>query len=245
MTAPLQPTVAPAPLGVEVATRLWVLIVAGIPTGVVVAGLGGRLAMLLLRLTSSPAVDGVTSDDGFEIGRFTLAGTYNLLMVGAAVGVIGAAAYRAVAPWLLGPGWFRRLTTAAGSGAVVGSMLVHDDGVDFRVLTPTWLAVGLFVALPALFAVAIGAAVDRVADGVPRPGRRHWLVAAVLVAAFPFTILVIAVAALVLAAWVPFRRRLQRAGGLPTAAGLAVRAAWLLIGVVGLAGLVVDVRALA
>ncbi len=107
----------------EISERLWVLIVAGIPTGVLVAGVGSRLAMLVLRLTSPNSVVGVTSDDGFEIGRFTLGGTYNLLMLGAVVGVIGAAAYRAARPWLLGPAWFRRLTVAAGSGAVVGSAL--------------------------------------------------------------------------------------------------------------------------
>ncbi len=109
--------------GREVSERLWILIVAGIPTGVVVAGVGSRVAMLVLRLTSPAWVNGVTSDDGFEIGRFTLSGTYNLLLLGAAVGLVGAAAYRAVAPWLLGPVWFRYLTVAAASGAVVGSML--------------------------------------------------------------------------------------------------------------------------
>jgi hypothetical protein len=72
---------------------MWVVVMAGIPTGVVVAGVGSRLAMLLLRLTSSSSVGGVSSDDGFEIGRFTLGGTYNLLLLGAAVGVIGAVAY--------------------------------------------------------------------------------------------------------------------------------------------------------
>jgi len=58
----------------------------------------------------------------------TLGGTYRLLLLGATVGVLGAAAYRAVASWLLCPAWFRRLTTAAASAAVVGSMLVRDVG---------------------------------------------------------------------------------------------------------------------
>lgn len=55
----------------DVWQRMWVVMMAGIPTGVIVAGLGSRLAMLLLRLTSPAAVRGVTSDDGFEIGRVT------------------------------------------------------------------------------------------------------------------------------------------------------------------------------
>lgn len=228
----------------EVVERLWVLIVAGIPTGVLVAGVGSRLAMLVLRLTSPDAVVGVTSDDGFEIGRFTLGGTYNLLMLGAVVGVIGAAAYRAVQPWLLGPTWFRRLTVAAGSGAVVGSMLIHADGLDFRVLKPTWLAVGLFVALPALFGAVIGVVVDRVSTIPVPPGWRGWGLPALLVATFPLTIVMVGIAAVALAVWVLVRHGLESTGGLPKPAGLGVRAVWLMIASVGLAALVGDVRAL-
>ena len=130
------------------------LALAGISTGVVVAGVGSRLAMLTLRLTSHPRVIGVQSDDDFTIGRFTFFGTYNLLVLGAAFGVIGAAVYQWVRPWLIGPQWFRYVTVGLACGAVVGSMLIHADGIDFRALTPTWLAIALFVALPFLFGVA-------------------------------------------------------------------------------------------
>ena len=238
--------VAGTPVSVrsEVADRLWVLIVAGIPTGVLVAGVGSRLAMLVLRMTSPDEVIGVTSDDGFEIGRFTLGGTYNLLVLGASIGVIGAAAYRAVQPWLLGPTWFRRLTVAAGSGAVVGSMLIHADGIDFRFLKPTWLAVGLFVALPALFGAVIGVVVDRISANVTQQGWRRWVVPTVLVAAFPPAIVMVAIASVVLAVWVPVRQGLESTGGLPKPAGLGVRAVWMLIALAGLAALVGDVRAL-
>lgn len=80
----------PASVRGEVGERLWVLIVAGVPIGVVVAGVGSRLAMLVLRLTSPDTVVGATSDDGFEIGRFTLGGTKNLLGLGAMVGLFVA-----------------------------------------------------------------------------------------------------------------------------------------------------------
>lgn len=108
--------VAPVSVRREVGERLWVLIVAGILTGALVAGVGSRLTMLVLRLTSPDTVIGVTS----------------------------------------------------------------DDGIDFRFLKPTWLAIGLFVALPAVFGVAIAAVVDRVAAiGAPR-GWRGWILAIVL-----------------------------------------------------------------
>ena len=58
------------------------------------------------------------------------------------------------------------MTTGLAAAAVAGSMLVHRDGIDFTLLKPTWLAVGLFVALPGVFGMLIGSAVD----AVERPG---------------------------------------------------------------------------
>jgi len=86
-------------------------------------------------------------------------------------------------------------------------MLVHADGIDFTVLKPTWSAIGLFIALLALFGLAIGPAVDR--NG--RPGswsRRGWkrrVLPIVLVAPFPPTLFVLVVAAAVLAEWLTIR----------------------------------------
>jgi hypothetical protein len=227
---------------------LRLLVVAGIPVGVVVAGVGSRLAMLLLRLTSPHTVRGVQSDDGFTIGKVTLGGTYNLLFLGAATGIIGAAAYQWVRPWLLGPWWFRRLSTALGSGVVVGSLLLHSDGIDFHVLKPTWLAVGLFIAVPALFGLAIGPAVDRVG----RPGswtargRKRWVLPLVLVALFPPTLFVLAVSTVVLAVWLVIRtfRPVER---LRDSMGYAIvaRSIWLIVAMWGLAALVDDITAIA
>ena len=75
----------------------WLLVgaAAGAVAGFVIGGVGGRLAMLLLRLTSPESVIGVISDDGFEIGVVTTK-TLNLLfgmtMLGAANGVLYAGA---------------------------------------------------------------------------------------------------------------------------------------------------------
>lgn len=223
------------------------LIVGGIPFGVVVAGLGSRLAMLLLRLTSPDYVIGVTSDDGFTIGKLTLSGTYNLLLLGAAVGIVGAAAYRMVAPRLIGPHWFRRLTTGLAAAAVVGASLVHADGVDFTLLGPTWLAIGLFVALPGLFGLLIGPTVDAVArpGSWTAAGRRRGSLPVLLVACFPLTLFVVAIATFVLAAWVALRRLdLVRRVRNALVFGLVVRAGWLSVALLGLVALIDDVSAL-
>ena len=237
-----------APVLVVFLEKLRVLVVAGVLTGALVAGLGGRLAMLVLRLTSPDGVRGVISDDGFRIGEVTLFGTYSLVALGAGIGIIGAAAYRWVCPWLLGPLWFRRVTVSAGSAVVVGSMLIHADGVDFTLLQPTWLAIALFLALPAAFGWLIGWAVDRVAAPTSwtASGRRRWVVPVVLVACFPAMIILVGVTALVLAIWVPIRaqsRTLRWGRTLPVL--LVARAAWLAVAVAGLAALLGDIDALA
>lgn len=231
------------PLGIGEPLR--VLVVAGIPVGVVVAGIGSRLAMSVLRLTSDESVIGITSDDEFVIGRFTLSGTLNLLVLGSIMGLIGAAVYQWVRPWLIGPSWFALLTVGLAAGAVIGSMLVHADGVDFSLLTPTWLAISLFVALPAVFGVCIGLAVER----VERPtswtarGRTRWVLPLVLVAPFPPAWVITGVSALVLAIWVTVRdRKLVRSIATNRWSRLAFQGVWLGIAVLGLVALVGDIR---
>ncbi len=224
-----------------------VIVVAGIPYGVVVAGVGSRLAMLLLRLTSPERVIGVKSDDDFVIGRFTLAGTYNLLLLGAGFGIIGAVAYLLVARRLIGPNWFRRVTVGLAAGAVVGSMLVHSNGIDFTQLKPTWLAIGLFVALPAVFGTFIGAAVDAAdkSDSWTMVGRRRWLVPLVAIACFPPTIVIVAVITAVTAIATTIGD-ISRVRAIRATAGFSfvVRAAWLLIAVAGLNALINDIAEL-
>lgn len=166
----------------ELLEVLRVVMVAGIGWGLLCVGLGSRLAMFLLRLTSPDSVRGVLSDDGFIIGRFTLSGTYNLAIVGAAAGVIGAASYIAVAPWLIGPTWFRRFTVAVTSAAIGGAGTIHYDGIDFQALQPLWLAIALFIALPLVFGLGLAAVVDRVAqrDSWTRRGATAWVLPVVL-----------------------------------------------------------------
>lgn len=109
--------------------------------------------MLLARLNTEAT--GVTSDDDFTIGQFTVANTLNLLLFGTLLGVVGAGIYSLLRGLRFGPRWFQVLTVAVGPAVVVGALIVHTDGVDFRLLEPTWLAIGLFVAIPGVYAALI------------------------------------------------------------------------------------------
>jgi hypothetical protein len=235
----------PSPIRARIIETMRVIVVAGIPYGAIVVGFGSRLCMLILRLTSSERVIGIRSDDDFVIGRFTLAGTYNLMILGAAVGIIGVGACLLVAPRLIGPSWFRHLTVGLASGAVGGAMLIHPNGVDFTRLTPTWLAITLFVALPGLFGAFIGPTVTGVsAEGSwTRRGKRRWAIPLVAMACFPPAIPVVLVATLVVAALTA----IASIDGVESLRGsqmfsIVIRAAWLLIAVTGLRALIIDIQ---
>ncbi len=236
--------------GRGVLERLRVIAFAGVLLGVLVGGVGGRLAMLALRLTSPDSVRGVESDDGFEIGTFTFGGSYNLLVLGAAFGVIGAGVYRAVEPWLIGPAWFRALTTALGAGVVIGSMLVHADGVDFTLLKPAWFAVALFVAVPALFGALIGPMLhwaQRADTWFDRGRRRRWIVPMATVAAFPASLFVLVFVGATTAIWsvLPFGEIAREIRSQPRPGWMwATRSVWLGIAVLGLVALVNDTSAI-
>jgi hypothetical protein len=228
-------------------TKWWrwmrVVIMAGIPVGVLIGGIGSRLAMLLLRVTSPEAVRGVESDDGFIIGRFTASGSYALLQIGAFVGVLGAALYLLVRRWLLGPNWFRHVTVGLACGAVVGSMLLHADGIDFRVLEPRWLAMALFVAVPALFGLAIGPAVEWMTSRPVPAGWRQFAAPAAMLAVGPagiFPMLFVAPGLFVYVAAQSSSSEVSKP--LPAALVVVVRAALLAIALLGLVALIGDIR---
>lgn len=165
----------------------------GVVTGWLVVGVLARLAMLLLAQLN-PIADGLTSDDGFEMGTFTLAGSANLMfVVGTGLGVLGAGFYVALRGLMTGPGWFRLLSVSLGAGVVVASQLVHADGVDFTLLGPVWLAVGLFVLVPTAYVAILSVVSERLLaheHGVPR---WVWLagVAAWVVAVLPLPFLLV------------------------------------------------------
>jgi len=168
----------------------------GVLAGWFTAGVLSRLAMFVL-IELNPGADGLTSDDGFEMGRFTLSGSLNLLLlVGTLLGVLGAGVYVALRRLAIGPAWFRVLSMSLGAGTVVGSQIIHAGGVDFALLGPLWLAVALFVAVPAVFVALVALVVERLlAREEPLPWSVAVLGLAAWVAAFPLLPLLAALAA--------------------------------------------------
>ena len=60
-----------------------------------------------------------------------------------------------------GPNWAVAIGTSLATASFVGASIVHPDGVDFRLLDPLWLTVGLFVLIPGLWGATVVVVTER------------------------------------------------------------------------------------
>lgn len=201
----------------------WVLVGTGggAIAGLIVGGIGGRLAMLLLRLTSSDIVIGLTSDDGFVMGVVSTK-TLNLLLLTTALGAANGALYAALRVTI--PTRLRLPLWVALAGTAGGANFVHADGVDFTLVSPALLGIALFVLLPAAAAALVVLLVERWSC---RPAWGDRQLSALVVGASLASTLALLPAALVAAAAflvrsAGLRERLVRVGRLAVPVALAV-----------------------
>ena len=179
------------------AATLAAAVSAGFIAGVLIGGVGGRVAMLLLRVTSSPRVLGMESDDGFTIGRVS-SETLFLLGVAVGLGILGGIFYLIVRNWI--PSRGRVPAMVVYFALVGGNGIIHPGGRDFTQLSPLPLAVALFVAIPALYGLATPMMTERFLreDSLIRRTKHGWIVGlAPLALAFVFGIIVLLAAAAV------------------------------------------------
>jgi len=212
--------------------------------------------MRIVFLTTTRSVGGFESDDGFTIGVISSA-TFFLVaattMLGAVLGAV-AAVLRS----------FMRTRTlvaaaafSAASATFFGSVIVHTDGIDFRLLSPLFLTVGLFVFLPAAWAATTILLSDRLLRPEGRVSRlpRWFLALALGFAALPLVALggsavidfgirgVLGIAVVAAAGLAIVLRRSHR-HGLRTAANWVVWSVLAALSVVGMIGLAEDIASL-
>ena len=207
----------------EVSSIVWWVLVgaaAGAIAGFLIGGIGGRLAMLLLRLTSSDSVLGVTSDDGFEIGVISPQ-TFNLLFAMTVLGALNGVLYAALRTAI--PGRLRLPLWAGFAALVGGAGFVHEDGVDFTLISPVWLAIALFVLLPGVAAALVVLLVERWEREAAWRNRR--LTILVAAASLGSTLALVPAALVTVAAFLVrragARERLLRVGRIVVPLGLA------------------------
>jgi hypothetical protein len=131
---------------------------AGLLSGLIIGGLGGRLAMGVLRVTSDPSLTGRVTDDGFKIGIVSGSTLFLVLFCGA-LGLIGGLLYLVIRGWL--PNAHRGVYAAIVGGAVGGALVIKPDGIDFTLVEPLALSIPMFIALPALYGWSVSAVTER------------------------------------------------------------------------------------
>jgi hypothetical protein len=134
--------------------------------------------MFLLRLTSDDSLHGMETDDGFIIGSLT-GDTIFLVVATTALGGLGGLIYVGMREWFPNGGrpvLFGLLAATAG-----GALIIRPGGIDFSVLEPLWLAVAMFVLIPAAYGVSLSVLTERLVRWRGfRFSRWRWAAVAVL-----------------------------------------------------------------
>ena len=148
---------------------LGVAAVAGVLTGIVVAGLGGRLVMKVIAVAAGPSAVGRVTGNGNTVGDLTLEGTVALVVFsGVFEGLVGGLLYLALRPWLTPLRAWRGLGFGVAVLALMGHVVLEPDNFDFRVFGSVGLSVGLFAALFLLYGLVIAPVFERVASAAGR-----------------------------------------------------------------------------
>lgn len=223
------------------ARRVSTAVVAGLSMGAMIGGIGGRIAMFVLRVTSDAALHGAETDDGFVIGQISGA-TLFLVIATSVLGVFGGIFYIGVRSWL--PERWRAALFGVFGGIVGGAVVIRPGGIDFTLLDPLPLAIAMFIALPAIYGVAVGRLIERwLREGAGPGASPAWTFGLIPLLALAFLGPVgIGLAVLVLALWIVHRRapRIASLWGSPAVVWIG-RAGLLAVSAVALASLVRDI----
>lgn len=158
----------------------------GVLTGLVVAGGGSRLAMRLMALVDNREDFGFQTEAGAIVGDVTLEGTLAVLLIGVALGVVGAFLYLTLRRWLPARPVFRTLVFALVVLGLGLTQTINGNEADFEFVN-TAVSVLSFAAVLLLYALLVPPLIDRFAPR--RTSRSAWgraFVAGVLVLALAF-----------------------------------------------------------
>ena len=121
---------------------------AGVVSGFIVAGVGGRVAMRLASLVAPAEAIGRRSEGGFIVGTVTFDGSLNVLFfVGSIFGLLGGLFLVLLWPWVSSWGRWRSVAVGAFVLAVGSTEAVDPDNIDFAILGNQWFTVLLFWSL--------------------------------------------------------------------------------------------------
>ena len=156
-------------------------VVVGFLAGVVVGGIGSRIAMYISGLLTDPAVcPFLLTGNGFRCGVFTVSGTVALLVTGAFGGIFGGLIYAAVRPWVPGSSKRRRgLIFGTALLAAAGPAVIDANNVDFRRFGPPTVNVAMYAVLYPLFGLMLVPLYERLERFVQSARVWGWIVSGV------------------------------------------------------------------
>ncbi len=147
------------------------VLTAGVVSGSLVVGLGARLVMRVLAATSGDVAQGTVTEAGAVVGEISLGGSVSFfIFAGIILPLIAAFSFvplRRVLPtraWIAGLAYGLILLATFG----VDDPLAADN-IDFRLLSPLWLAVTLIAATALLFGMTFAAITARLDAALPTP----------------------------------------------------------------------------
>jgi hypothetical protein len=114
--------------------------------GLMVAGVGGRLAMRLATLLE-PAAIGSFTENAAEIGVISLGGTFAVIIIGIVTGAGAGVLWVTVRTWLPAAGIRRALVATIVAIALGSFLLIRRTNSDFVILGYNPVVVGALVAL--------------------------------------------------------------------------------------------------
>lgn len=162
----------PLPVGEAVRRYVWYVALAlgaGIVSGIVMIGAGGRLAMRLLAATAGEAAQGRITEADEIVGRITVDGTLGfVIFIGILGGIATGALFVLIHRWLPAGRWrgpiFGALLLVLGASRIDP---LRTENPDFDIVGPGWLAVLVFVALGFGHGMLLAALAGRYSRSLP------------------------------------------------------------------------------
>lgn len=144
--------------------------IAGLFTGVLVGGVGGRLFMRIAGAAAPDRVQGFGTEAGFTVGEVTFGGSLALVIfIGVFTGIAGAILYVVFTPWIA---WAKHWRGALFGVVLFGvasatSDIMNPDNFDFSILENPVLLVSLIAFLFLSFGLAIDVAFRYLDERLP------------------------------------------------------------------------------
>jgi hypothetical protein len=169
--------------------------VAGVISGVIVGGLGGRLVMRFSAIAGPDRLTGIPTSNGNVIGDITVGGTLELVIfVGIFSGAFGAIAYLITEPWLEWAGRWHGLVFGFVLLLTVSEVVIQPENIDFAILRNQQLNVGMFSALFISFGLLMVWLRGALDARLPQPGTGNAVPLYGILVAFGALLLIVFVA---------------------------------------------------